>query len=64
MPSARRLLASVALVVSCSFACGGDPPEKAADIVLHLVADDAGDSSGRFFWIADGQQAPIETPWT
>jgi hypothetical protein len=28
MPSVRRLLASVALVVSCSFACGGDPPEK------------------------------------
>ena len=28
MPSVRRLLASVALVVACSFACGGDPPEK------------------------------------
>ncbi|HEY2904302.1 MAG TPA: DUF4398 domain-containing protein [Vicinamibacterales bacterium] len=28
MPSVRCLLASVALVVSCSFACGGDPPTK------------------------------------
>jgi hypothetical protein len=28
MPSVRRLLAVVALVVSCSFACGGDPPDK------------------------------------
>jgi hypothetical protein len=28
MPSVRRLLASVVLVGFCSFACGGDPPEK------------------------------------
>jgi hypothetical protein len=28
MPSVRRLLGCVALAVSCSFACGGDPPDK------------------------------------
>jgi NAD(P)-dependent dehydrogenase (short-subunit alcohol dehydrogenase family) len=42
---------------------GGDPPEKAADLVLRLVADDAGGTSGGFFWIEGGQQTPIETSW-
>ena len=42
---------------------GGDPPDKAADLVLRLLGDDAGDTNGRFLWIAEGQQTPIEAPW-
>ena len=50
---------------------GGDPPQKAADLVLRLVADDAAAVNGQFLWIEDGLQAPIpswvepgdERPW-
>lgn len=38
---------------------GGDPPEKAAELVLRLTAEDAGDTNGQFLWIEDGLQAPI-----
>lgn len=49
---------------------GGDDPEKAAELVLRLVAD--GSINGRFLWIEGGLQAPIpsweaprdERPWT
>lgn len=40
-------------------ATGGDPPHKAADLVLRLVSTDAGSVSGQFLWIEDGLQAPI-----
>ncbi len=40
---------------------GGDDPEKAADLVLGLMRDDAADISGRFLWIKDGLQAPIQS---
>ena len=38
---------------------GGDPPAKAADLVLKLASDEAADVTGQFLWIADGLQAPI-----
>jgi NAD(P)-dependent dehydrogenase (short-subunit alcohol dehydrogenase family) len=38
---------------------GGDPPTKAADLVLRLMGDDAAAINGQFLWIADGLQAPI-----
>jgi len=38
---------------------GGDPPEKAAALVLRLVSDDAADVNGRFLWIEDGLQPPV-----
>ncbi len=38
---------------------GGDPPQKAVDLVLRLTADAASDINGRFCWIDDPLQAPI-----
>jgi NAD(P)-dependent dehydrogenase (short-subunit alcohol dehydrogenase family) len=40
-------------------ATGGDPPEKAAALVLRLISVDAADINGRFLWIDDPLQAPI-----
>jgi NAD(P)-dependent dehydrogenase (short-subunit alcohol dehydrogenase family) len=50
---------------------GGDPPRKAADLVLRLTGDEAGTLNGRFLWIEDGLQPPVpswepppdERPW-
>jgi NAD(P)-dependent dehydrogenase (short-subunit alcohol dehydrogenase family) len=50
---------------------GGDPPQKAVELVLRLTTDAAGDINGRFCWIDDPLQAPIpswdepvdERPW-
>lgn len=38
---------------------GGDDPEKAADLVLNLMREDAGTVNGRFLWIEGGLQAPV-----
>jgi NAD(P)-dependent dehydrogenase (short-subunit alcohol dehydrogenase family) len=38
---------------------GGDDPEKAADLVLHLMSNDAAEVNGRFLWIKDGLQSPV-----
>jgi NAD(P)-dependent dehydrogenase (short-subunit alcohol dehydrogenase family) len=38
---------------------GGDPPEKAAALVLRLVSDPEGRVNGRFLWIDEPLQAPI-----
>jgi NAD(P)-dependent dehydrogenase (short-subunit alcohol dehydrogenase family) len=38
---------------------GGDPPEKAAALVLRLVGDDAASVNGQFLWIEDGLQPRI-----
>jgi NAD(P)-dependent dehydrogenase (short-subunit alcohol dehydrogenase family) len=38
---------------------GGDPPEKAAALVLRLVSDREGAVNGRFLWIDEPLQAPI-----
>ena len=38
---------------------GGDDPNKAADLVIHLMSDGAAGINGRFLWIADGLQSPI-----
>ena len=35
---------------------GGDPPEKAATLVLDIIE---GDANGRFLWIDDPIQSPI-----
>ena len=38
---------------------GGDDPEKAADLIVNLMGDDAASVNGQFLWIEDGLQAPI-----
>lgn len=38
---------------------GGDDPQKAADLVMNLLRDEAASLNGRFLWIEDGLQAPI-----
>ncbi|HZZ24635.1 MAG TPA: hypothetical protein VFE60_19525, partial [Roseiarcus sp.] len=38
---------------------GGDDPEKAADLIVDLMGDDAASVNGQFLWIKDGLQAPI-----
>ena len=38
---------------------GGDPPHKAADLVLNLMSDRAADVNGKFLWIEDSLQKPI-----
>jgi len=40
---------------------GGDDPEKAADAVAELVSEAGAEVSGRFLWIKDGLQKPIES---
>jgi len=40
---------------------GGDPPQKAADLVLKLVSEESASINGRFCWIEDPLQAPIES---
>jgi NAD(P)-dependent dehydrogenase (short-subunit alcohol dehydrogenase family) len=39
---------------------GGDPPAKAADLIIKLVVDGY-KINGRFLWIKDGLQDPIES---
>ena len=38
---------------------GGDDPQRAADLVLRLVSDEAAGTNGRFLWIEGGLQSPI-----
>jgi NAD(P)-dependent dehydrogenase (short-subunit alcohol dehydrogenase family) len=38
---------------------GGDDPEKAADLIISLMGDDAASVNGQFLWIKDGLQDPI-----
>jgi NAD(P)-dependent dehydrogenase (short-subunit alcohol dehydrogenase family) len=38
---------------------GGDDPQKAVDLVLQLIDEQAAQTNGRFLWIAGGQQRPI-----
>ncbi len=38
---------------------GGDPPQKAADLVLAMLGRDYDDVNGRFLWIEDGIKAPM-----
>ena len=40
---------------------GGDPPQKAADLVLKLISDESANINGRFCWIDNPLQAPIES---
>lgn len=40
---------------------GGDDPEKAADLVLDLMSEEAANVNCRFLWIKDGLQAPISS---
>jgi NAD(P)-dependent dehydrogenase (short-subunit alcohol dehydrogenase family) len=42
---------------------GGDDPQKAADLVLRLLSDEAAAINGQFLWIDGGLQAPIPS-WT
>jgi NAD(P)-dependent dehydrogenase (short-subunit alcohol dehydrogenase family) len=59
-PQARPLQAWAQNVA----ATGGDPPEKAAELVLSLMGDAAAAVNGKFLWIRDGMQKPILTDWT
>lgn len=38
---------------------GGDPPQKAVDLVLRVMGPDYDDVTGRFLWVEDPLQAPI-----
>ena len=38
---------------------GGDDPEKAADLIINLMDDQAASVNGQFLWIKDGLQAAI-----
>ena len=38
---------------------GGDPPTKAAELVLRLMSEDASGINGQFLWITDGLKAPL-----
>ncbi len=38
---------------------GGDPPQKAVDLVLRLTSDDGADVNGQFCWVDEPLQAPI-----
>ncbi len=38
---------------------GGDPPQKAADLVLRLVSEESESITGQFLWIEEGLQTPI-----
>jgi len=40
---------------------GGDPPHKAAELVLRLMSEEAATLNGQFLWIADGLQKPIQS---
>ncbi len=50
---------------------GGDPPEKAVDLVLRLTSDAGGSTNGEFCWIDEPLQEPVpsweppseERPW-
>jgi hypothetical protein len=50
---------------------GGDPPQKAVDLVLELTSDAGGSRNGEFCWVESPLQAPIhswdtvsdERPW-
>ena len=36
---------------------GGDPPQKAVDLILRLTSDAGGDTNGQFCWVEDPLQA-------
>ena len=38
---------------------GGDPPDKAVDLILKLTSDAGGDTTGQFCWVDDPLQPPI-----
>ena len=38
---------------------GGDPPQKAADLVLRMLGPDYENVNGQFLWIEDGIKAPM-----
>ncbi len=40
---------------------GGDPPQKAVDLVLRLTSDAGADTNGTFCWIDDPLQEPIDS---
>lgn len=40
---------------------GGDPPEKAVELVLRLTSDAGGATNGEFCWIDDPLQAPVQS---
>jgi hypothetical protein len=40
---------------------GGDPPQKAVALILHLTSDAGADTNGEFCWIEDPLQGPISS---
>jgi hypothetical protein len=42
---------------------GGDPPQKAVDLVLRVVTTEGDQPNGEFLWIEDPLQPPVPS-WT
>ncbi|MFN8442369.1 MAG: SDR family oxidoreductase [Caldilineaceae bacterium] len=40
---------------------GGDPPEKASQLILKLMGDEMAQITGQFLWIEDGMRKPIKS---
>ena len=40
---------------------GGDPPQKAADLIIEIIVGKYSHENGKFLWIQDGIQEPRET---
>jgi len=40
---------------------GGDPPEKAAELIVRIIRAPADETNGKFLWIEDGLQKPRPT---
>jgi NAD(P)-dependent dehydrogenase (short-subunit alcohol dehydrogenase family) len=40
---------------------GGDPPDKAADLILRVLQADPAEVNGKFLWIEEGIQTPRAT---
>ena len=53
---AGEVAASLAEWASWVEATGGDPPEKAVELVLRIIESDV---NGQFLWIDDPLRAPI-----
>ncbi|QIG49366.1 hypothetical protein G5V57_17530 [Nordella sp. HKS 07] len=41
----------------------GDDPDKAADLIAHIVSDEAATICGQFLWIENGLRRPLPSWW-
>lgn len=40
---------------------GGDPPEKASQLILRIMSDEMAEVTGQFLWIEDGMRKPMQS---